>query len=206
MGKSILFAGAAALLVGLSGTANAASCVMNGAVETCTFLPGSPQFQVAFSPDGTISADIGRSGIGSKFDIGPGTGTKAKPLTFQDTYSFFIDATGLGSGSIVTSGSLNSTTDLDFTAVTFNGLPVPRSPKGAFEYAALSDVPITAGEWNSLVVRGIALGNGSYGGNLTFEPTVPEPGTWAMMLLGFGLTGGAMRSSKRKQKLAVSYA
>ncbi len=32
---------------------------------------------------------------------------------------------------------------------------------------------------------------------------VPEPTTWAMMLLGFGLIGGAMR---RKQKVAVRYA
>lgn len=35
---------------------------------------------------------------------------------------------------------------------------------------------------------------------------VPEPSTWAMMLLGFGLVGGAMRSAKRRQKLNVSYA
>ncbi|MEZ5735103.1 MAG: PEPxxWA-CTERM sorting domain-containing protein [Novosphingobium sp.] len=30
-------------------------------------------------------------------------------------------------------------------------------------------------------------------------PAVPEPATWAMMLLGFGLIGGAMRSRKRQQ-------
>lgn len=35
---------------------------------------------------------------------------------------------------------------------------------------------------------------------------VPELSTWAMMLLGLGLVGGAMRSAKRKQKLSVSYA
>jgi hypothetical protein len=35
---------------------------------------------------------------------------------------------------------------------------------------------------------------------------VPEPATWAMMLLGFGFVGGAMRSAKRRQKLTVSYA
>lgn len=36
-------------------------------------------------------------------------------------------------------------------------------------------------------------------------PAVPEPTTWAMMLIGFGAVGGAMRSAKRKQKLTVSY-
>ena len=43
-----------------------------------------------------------------------------------------------------------------------------------------------------------------------FRPTqiaaaVPEPATWAMMLLGFGFIGGAMRSRLR-QKVIVSYA
>ena len=33
---------------------------------------------------------------------------------------------------------------------------------------------------------------------------VPEPGTWAMMLLGFGVVGGAMRY--RRRKTTISYA
>jgi glutamine cyclotransferase len=35
---------------------------------------------------------------------------------------------------------------------------------------------------------------------------VPEPSTWALMILGFGFIGGAMRSAKRRRKLSVSYA
>lgn len=34
---------------------------------------------------------------------------------------------------------------------------------------------------------------------------VPEPATWAIMILGFGLVGGAMRSANRRQKLTVSF-
>ena len=33
---------------------------------------------------------------------------------------------------------------------------------------------------------------------------VPEPATWAMMILGFGVVGGAMRS--RRRKVSVAYA
>jgi len=33
---------------------------------------------------------------------------------------------------------------------------------------------------------------------------VPEPSTWLMMILGFGLVGGVMRS-KRRENLTVSY-
>jgi hypothetical protein len=35
---------------------------------------------------------------------------------------------------------------------------------------------------------------------------VPEPSTWAMMLLGFGFIGGAMRTAKRQHKVTVAYA
>ena len=35
---------------------------------------------------------------------------------------------------------------------------------------------------------------------------VPEPSTWAMMLLGFGAVGGAIRSAKRRQRLTLSSA
>lgn len=34
---------------------------------------------------------------------------------------------------------------------------------------------------------------------------VPEPSTWAMMLLGFSFVGGAMRKGKRNRKLSLSY-
>lgn len=40
----------------------------------------------------------------------------------------------------------------------------------------------------------------------TGAPAVPEPATWAMMLLGFGFVGGAMRSARRRQRLALSHA
>jgi len=34
---------------------------------------------------------------------------------------------------------------------------------------------------------------------------VPEPATWAMMILGLGLVGGALRA-RRRQEAAVTYA
>lgn len=38
------------------------------------------------------------------------------------------------------------------------------------------------------------------------QAAVPEPATWAMMLLAFGMLGAAMRHAKRQQVLSVSYA
>lgn len=41
----------------------------------------------------------------------------------------------------------------------------------------------------------------NFTGNLS-APALPEPGTWMMMLLGFGSIGFAMRRNRREQKLA----
>lgn len=35
---------------------------------------------------------------------------------------------------------------------------------------------------------------------------VPGASTWALLLLGFGMEGGAMRFAKRRQMVSVSYA
>lgn len=37
-------------------------------------------------------------------------------------------------------------------------------------------------------------------------PAVPEPGTWAMMLVGFGVTGFAMRNTRRRKALLTQIA
>lgn len=41
---------------------------------------------------------------------------------------------------------------------------------------------------------------------LTQTSAVPEPGTWMMMLLGFGLAGGAMRSARWRRNRTFIYA
>jgi hypothetical protein len=38
----------------------------------------------------------------------------------------------------------------------------------------------------------------------TFSATVPEPAVWAMMLLGFGGLGGALRMARRKTRAAIA--
>lgn len=37
------------------------------------------------------------------------------------------------------------------------------------------------------------------------QAAVPEPGTWAMLILGFGLMGGLMRRSSKPTRMRVSY-
>lgn len=40
--------------------------------------------------------------------------------------------------------------------------------------------------------------------SITFSSAVPEPSTWLMLILGFGLVGGVMRRESRKVRLAYS--
>ena len=35
---------------------------------------------------------------------------------------------------------------------------------------------------------------------------VPEPGTWAMLFVGFFALGAVLRSAKRRERIAVTYA
>jgi hypothetical protein len=73
---------------------------------------------------------------------------------------------------------------------------VPQFLGGSSE--AVDEVRITGGAGNFVL------------DDLTFETgvvsAVPEPATWAMLLGGFGMLGGAMRSARRKQKVAVANA
>lgn len=38
---------------------------------------------------------------------------------------------------------------------------------------------------------------------VTADPSVPEPGSWALMILGFGMVGGALRIQRRRTLLAA---
>lgn len=163
-----------------------------------TAVPGA-YFSVSGNPSsGPLSALYGRDGIGAG--------------TFTDRFLFTIDQFGLGSGGIssILAGAVGSATDLDFTEVTFNNgtttVPVTITNAGFFESGGLANVPISSGVQNILSVTYLSRGAGAYGGNLSFSPSaVPEPASWAMMLLGFGAVGSIVRR-RRNQTVRVSYA
>ncbi|WP_067611879.1 PEPxxWA-CTERM sorting domain-containing protein [Erythrobacter sp. QSSC1-22B] len=102
-----------------------------------------------------------------------------------------------------------SDTDIDITAA---GMVSPVTAGVTFPYnpAAVEFGAELSGENPDRVLARFATGNAaiiaSSVDQISVPTGVPEPGTWAMMLLGFGFIGGAMRSAKRRQKLIVSYA
>jgi len=202
----------------------ASSLALASAANAVVIIPGAPfvgdqsQGPTSFlvSPSnaadpsyvGQISATIGHTGIAAG--------------SFTDTFQFTIPQSGTGGGSITTTidalSALNTSTDLDITSVFINGVAAIETLRdingvicftegvgscGATETFARSLVPIVANVQNTIVVTGISRGLGSYGGNLVFSPTaVPEPATWAMMLLGFAGIGWQLRRKRSGTALA----
>ena len=171
---------------------------------------------------GPISATIGHSGIAEgsftdtfQFTI-PQTGLGSGSITTSVSYADYLSTTDLDITSVV----VNGLTAFQALATAFgdpaNGNPgagypsqpctvedAPGTTCGANEAFFRNDVPITANVLNTITVTGLSRGNGSYGGNLTFTPAaVPEPATWAMMLLGFAGIGWQLRRKRSGAALA----
>lgn len=202
------------LALGLVGAAAAAFCP--AAVSAATIITPNTVVHPVAGQTATffVSGNIFSGPIAATFgDTGIPSGS------FTDIFSFTIPQTGTGSGSVTTTvdiGGFGGSTDLDILSVMVNGLsasPVYRDLAGnvcptpgvgscgATETFAINNVPITANVLDTITITGTSRGNGSYGGNATFIPGVPEPATWAMMLLGFGAAGMFLRT-KRRQVLA----
>jgi opacity protein-like surface antigen len=135
-------------------------------------------------------------------------GTPNAPVQFTDNFNFTVGGGfNLQSVSITTNytgdngGAVAS--NIDFIEVLLNGTPLvfTQGPNAQTETASLLNQPVLGN--NTITVRGTARGDGAYSGVLTLGVSaVPEPATWAMMLVGFGAVGYSMRSRKAGYRLA----
>lgn len=116
------------------------------------------------------------------------------------------------SGSIVGPSSFGSNTF--HLADSYSGSVLAFFVVGAFRvpagYVFGSDLGTSTATYNNHTLASLGLATGTYlwtwgqgatADSLTIQvnSAVPEPATWAMMLLGFGLIGGAMRYRRRQQ-------
>ncbi|MCA1653618.1 MAG: FxDxF family PEP-CTERM protein [Sphingomicrobium sp.] len=196
-------------LAAVSALALAAPATAATTIITPTSQPAGTFFVVGgniFS--GPITAAFGHAGIPAG--------------SFTDLFQFTIPQSGTGSGSITTgTTTFMGVTDLDILSVLVNGFGATATFRdingvtcttrgvgtcGADETFAINSVPITFGALNTITVTGTSRGNGSFGGNATFTPGVPEPGTWGMMLLGFGAVGFGMRRTRKTTARAMQAA
>lgn len=200
-------------VIGASGTGTSLTSPNQGTVAPGQdiYFNVSPQLTATSAPT-PVTAFFG--------DIGIPTGA------FTDMYTFLSPFPATASGSVTTSVAnlaFGSSIDTTLSSVTFNGVTVaptyfdvngnvcttPRVGScGASTTFSLNNVPINYGpnSPNTITVSGTSLGNGSYAGQGSLIPAVPEPATWAMMLLGFGAVGFAMRRSRKNGGLVSQIA
>jgi hypothetical protein len=129
------------------------------------------------------------------------------PSTFDDIVGFTNTLAGLYTASLTT-----STPGLIFTSAILSG--------GGFSYALTnqglasslpnqlyglpSAVTLPSGSY-TLEIKGTDPGFGSLAGTIT-SSALPEPGTWALMLLGFGAIGIAIRSGRKRGFMRLAQA
>jgi PEP-CTERM motif-containing protein len=164
-------------------------------------LLSSPAFAVV-TPLGALDPDT--------FDSASLTGKlPAAGDTFTEEYTFTLTTTGLVSpGVIITSaagpGRLPKDTDVELCQggpTTDCTASEPLVIKGSTASVTLDTLKLDGGAGSPtyyLVFTGTSNGKLSVGGTVSTAPAVPEPATWAMMLLGFtGLGYAAFRRSAK---------
>lgn len=157
---------------------DALSCFVTG---VGTFSCNTPSNTVGAGTEFTIGNQPSNQYLGADFGLGTLSILALQNSSLGATILNFQDLT-----SPITSFSLAGTSG-------FSGFDA-------------SDLSLNGGLL-SIDLRGTDNTAGGYI-NLSLGATgaVPEPATWAMMLLGFGLVGAGVRSAKRRTKLTVSYA
>jgi hypothetical protein len=129
---------------------------------------------------------------------------------FSDTVSWTNDEAGLYWFRVITNAFLgvDGPDDVDITAafITGTGILSPidlLADPGNTDLAelyTLTNLGLTAGNF-TLTVEGTRGDSSTIGGHVD-ATAVPEPATWALMLLGFGAIGFAARRTRKKAALA----
>jgi hypothetical protein len=181
------------LVLGLLG----ATALMGASAANATLIITTPTSVSVSGPSTTDNIN---------FTFGYSDSDTTSPFT--ETVSWWNDLAGLyGITLTAIAAAVNGPTDVDITSayVTGTGIGSPINLLTApgsndlVESYYLAGLNLDPGTY-TLTITGTRGNSGSFGGNVAFQ-AVPEPATWAMMLLGFGAIGWQLRR-RRTQMLA----
>ena len=130
--------------------------------------------------------------------IGPNTGStffgnsKGSAGAINDTFRFTVPKGSVS--AYVGSIALTKKLDVTLTSVTLDGIlhSFHQDLTGPEEKWSMGATSIGAGTHTLKVLGSWGTKGGAYSGTLNFD-AVPEPATWALMILGFAGIGAAMR-------------
>lgn len=213
----LLFAAVAPLAV-LGASPAAAGVFVNGGFESSTCGAAAGGFATVVAGNACITGwtvDSGsvdyingywdaQSGVRSIDLAGnsPGTISQAFDTIAGQLYSvdYFLSGNPDG-GALAKFGVVSAVDGSLISSATFLG--IKGTSRTDMNYAPWNFTFKATGPSTKLSFASSATAGNFYGAALdsvSVSAAVPEPATWAMMLVGFGFAGGAMRSAKRKQK------
>lgn len=174
--RTPLLAAAGAIALMVSATAASAASIVTGPTPSTLTPPASALFGAVV------------------------TGSSTGSTAINDDFMFNIAGGPALANAQVSTILLNGSQNINFSAITLDGIY-------SFTKTSVDDMPDTwallnpvtlANGAHTINVLGTLLGpTGSYAGTINVQAPVPEPATWAMMLLGFGVMGLSIRRRGR---------
>jgi hypothetical protein len=166
-------------------------------------LVGVAALAIGSAASATITLDscsmscTGPSAVGNTTTIGYSESGLSNPFT--ETLTFTNTLAGLYTISLDTSDAAVDFTNAWLSDGVSNYALSSSFDDGTFELWTRASTLIGMGQY-TLTIMGNTSDSGALAGTVTIRDAVPEPATWAMMMLGFGAVGFALR---RKRKLAL---
>jgi hypothetical protein len=181
MRKSILaILGASALALGSS-----ASAAVTVTGSTGLNNPDPTSLGSAVTVGGVTTINFGQNPVSSTF-----SGSFSLTNTLSGIYSIILGSSSPG---------------VTFDTATLSGMGNTYT-LGLFpDDTSLKLQPTLIGSGNYVFsFTGHAGPSGTMTGNVTISPALPEPATWAMMLLGFGAMGISIRNRRRQRSAQIA--